>query len=575
MNKFYRIVEFYATKNNVSVAEVIENINKRGYSEEEVEDLIYFQEDPEFNPFLLMLSKYFKRTENFKENLDFFDQHGLKNELACLYFGLINLGEKQNYQIGEMLGRLDKQVKEYKRTKKKEFTSIKKMLINTIKFNLINNLEYFDQHTGIDQRITGLCYTEVLTKIIKATDEEDELLTDQEIRIFYPGVEFSDYNYDYLKNLDIQKRHEIDEIVNLIVNHFDNKQEKIYGLLEPIVEMEEAKLDEMLYTTPNPTEKKEEPLALPKAEVDFSKLEQELKQHIIGQDAQIEQFVKRLKIKDYEPLKDKGAKAVFLLAGPTGVGKTELAKLLSKYTSQPLVRMDMSEYKEAHSVSKIYGSPPGYVGYDERGNKVFDQISKYKHAVVLIDEIEKAHPRVLDTFLHIFDEGKAKDNRQKEINFSETTFVLTTNIGSFEASKNTIGFGEKNEKPSQYQAAIEDTLKPEFINRIDEIIYFKHLEKEDIYNIIDLSLEQISQKLEKKEFCYKFSMTEEAYEYLINKIDYQTYGARDVFRVLDNEMIEKLIDLGEKNKKLNLEVTYEDEFQLKPIKPKVKKKKKD
>ncbi len=564
MDNFQRILNDFSCKSNFNVEDIKKNISSRKFTKDEASFFIYFQEDTDINPFLILMTKYYDQCANFRSNIAEFNKFGLQNQLICLYYGIVNLLEKKELAIDNqyLVNRLDENLAKIISKKTKQLERVKSKFVNTYKYGAVIDDAHYNEFSEIEPRVIGLCYKEILLDIISASEEERNEFIDQEVRVFFPGVKSDQYNFSLLENLPEQQKYLLDEIVNSILTNFDKKATVIFELIENL----NTQLVDMERDFENMQAIKPQTTALqitdnvPEKGFNFANIEKYLKERIIGQDAQIEQFIRRLQILDYAGIKENGAKGVFLLAGPTGVGKTELAKLTSKHSNYPLIRMDMSEYKESHSISKIHGSPPGYVGYDERGNKVFDQILQSPQSIVLLDEIEKAHPRVLDVFLHIFDEGYARDNKQNEIDFSETIFVLTTNIGAFEASKRTIGFHSNPDRTETYRDAIESRLLPEFINRIDEIVYFKHLQKEDIYSIIDISLERISQKFAERGYQYEFQIQPEAVEHLINTINYEKYGARDVFRVLSDKIIPPLLALNIQNKNAQIDINFEDEI---------------
>ena len=232
---------------------------------------------------------------------------------------------------------------------------------------------------------------------------------------------------------------------------------------------------------------------------------------MIGQNEAVEAVAKairrgRVGLKD--PNKPIGS---FLFLGPTGVGKTELAKSLAETlfgNEDSMIRVDMSEYMESHSVSKLIGSPPGYVGFDE-GGQLTEKIRRKPYSVILFDEIEKAHPDVMNMLLQILDDGRLTDSQGRTVNFKNTVIIMTSNIGArLITDKKTLGF-EQNKKEEankkEYENVKKEVLselkrefKPEFINRIDEIIVFHKLENNEIKQIIDIMLEQVKKRLEEQ-----------------------------------------------------------------------------
>jgi ATP-dependent Clp protease ATP-binding subunit ClpA len=227
----------------------------------------------------------------------------------------------------------------------------------------------------------------------------------------------------------------------------------------------------------------------------IDKLETRLKQRIIGQDAAVEAVARAIK-RNRAGISYKRKPVSFLFAGPTGVGKTELVKTLASdlfHSPETLIRLDMSEFMEKHSVSRIIGAPPGYVGYDEAG-QLTEKIRRRPYSVVLFDEIEKAHPDVLNILLQILDDGRVTDASGKTVNFENTVIVMTTNAGS-DHTASTAGFAVgadgNGTEDARTQKALESFLRPEFINRIDEIITFRQLDETDFVKIADIMLGEL------------------------------------------------------------------------------------
>ncbi len=281
----------------------------------------------------------------------------------------------------------------------------------------------------------------------------------------------------------------------------------------------------------------------------YKGLEKELNNKIIGQEKAISKITRRLKNLEFG-IQLNGAKAVYMLLGPTGVGKTEVVKLLNNLLmpKSPLIRLDMSEYKEEHTISKIIGAPPGYTGYTDNKN-VLETIRLNPNAIILIDEIEKAHPKVIEVFLHMFDEGKAINNHQQIIDLSNNIFFMTSNIGSFEASKKPIGYTKKtSNKDTIYNSALKRLFSPEFINRINDIVIFENLNLHNVVDIIKLQMREIELLFQtQKEVDININLSDTIYKFLVSKMDFETYGAREVRRILEKYIYSELIDFVVRN----------------------------
>ena len=259
-----------------------------------------------------------------------------------------------------------------------------------------------------------------------------------------------------------------------------------------------------------------------------------------------------------------------IFAGPTGVGKTELVKILAdELFKQPeaLIRLDMSEFMEKHAVSRIIGAPPGYVGYDEAG-QLTEKIRRRPHAVILFDEIEKAHPDVLNILLQILDDGKITDAQGRQVNFENTIIIMTTNAGS-EVSTSISGFAENKETKAKEKTekALQSFLRPEFINRIDEIIVFRHLVKEDFIKIASIMLGKLSAHMNEKGI--KLTYSEDVLLYIADKSYSEKYGARNMRRFIEREVEDKIATLiidSEKTNMLGIHLTVkEDDIKISSI----------
>ena len=269
-------------------------------------------------------------------------------------------------------------------------------------------------------------------------------------------------------------------------------------------------------------------------------LEQQLRSKVIGQDEAVKALaaaVKRSRVQ----ISPRRRPASFIFVGPTGVGKTELVKVLSEElfnTPETLIRLDMSEFMEKHSVSKIIGSPPGYVGYEEAG-QVTEKVRRRPYSVLLFDEIEKAHPDVLNILLQILDEGVLTDAQGRKVNFSNTVIVMTSNAGS-EKKENALGFAKTEEDATneKVRAALSEFLRPEFISRLDEIIIFRHLNEDDFVAISALMLNEYIGSL--KEKGINFTYDEKAQKYLAKKAFGGKSGARDLRNLIRKEVEDKI-----------------------------------
>ena len=282
------------------------------------------------------------------------------------------------------------------------------------------------------------------------------------------------------------------------------------------------------------------------AETEFSKmlrLEEKLKEHIVGQDEAVHllsESIKRTRVQ----LSKRRRPASFIFVGPTGVGKTELVKALSTEmfdSTEPLIRLDMTEYMEKHSVARMIGSPPGYVGYDEAG-QLTEKVRRHPYSVVLFDEIEKAHPDIMNILLQILDEGKINDAQGRTVNFENTIIAMTSNAGSTDKSTG-VGFNKSAEDVSKEKAmkSLREFLRPEFLSRIDEVIVFKPLVKEDFERIAALMLDEMKEPLSEKGIILKYD--NDALKAVAEKSFGKVYGARDIRRVIRKEIEEKIADI--------------------------------
>jgi ATP-dependent Clp protease ATP-binding subunit ClpC len=270
-------------------------------------------------------------------------------------------------------------------------------------------------------------------------------------------------------------------------------------------------------------------------------MEDELHKKVIGQDAAIKSVSKAVR-RSRSGLKDpKRPIGSFVFAGPTGVGKTLLAKALAQFMfgdADALIQIDMSEYMEKHNVSRLIGAPPGYVGFEE-GGQLTEKIRRRPYAVVLLDEIEKAHPDVFNMLLQVMEEGRLTDSFGRNVDFRNTIIIMTTNAGA-EAIKNESAFGfQKPDDDASYDSMkgrvnerIEKVFRPEFLNRLDDVIVFHHLTVDDLKKVIDIELAKVRERLGERGL--KLELTEEAKKFLIKKGSDTDFGARPLRRALEN-----------------------------------------
>ena len=268
----------------------------------------------------------------------------------------------------------------------------------------------------------------------------------------------------------------------------------------------------------------------------LSELDKRLKEHIVGQDEAIEAVSAAIR-RNRVGISPKHKPVSFIFVGPTGVGKTELVKQLAQdlfNSPDALIRLDMSEFMEKHSVSRIVGSPPGYVGYDEAG-QLTEKIRRKPYAVILFDEIEKAHPDVMNVLLQILDDGEITDSHGRKVNFENTVIVMTSNAGS-ERKEGTVGFGHTVNEQNRDRAmkALGEFLRPEFLNRVDEVICFNRLDEQNFAGIARIMLSELQKSLEDKGL--HFTWDEAVEEYLVKKSYSATYGARNLRRTIQKDL---------------------------------------
>jgi ATP-dependent Clp protease ATP-binding subunit ClpC len=321
----------------------------------------------------------------------------------------------------------------------------------------------------------------------------------------------------------------------------------------------------------------------------LAKMENSISGKVIGQDEAVKKIVKaiqrgRVGLKD--PSKPIGT---FMFLGPTGVGKTQLAKVLAKYlfdSEDSLIRIDMSEYMEKFAVSRLIGAPPGYVGHDD-GGQLTEKVRRKPYAVILLDEIEKAHPEVFNLLLQVLDDGQLTDSLGRKVNFKNTIIIMTSNTGSRQLKDfgTGVGFNTKSKegkKSEESNSVIEKELKkkfsPEFLNRVDDIVMFNSLDKEDIGKIINIELEKLVDRVKQMEF--ELEITEKATNYIAEQGFDAEYGARPLKRAIqkyvEDVLTEEIIQNNpEKGSKLTLDYDSESDNMVVKIKKKSSRKKKD
>ena len=280
--------------------------------------------------------------------------------------------------------------------------------------------------------------------------------------------------------------------------------------------------------------------------VRIDKLDSRLKERIVGQDTAVDAVVRAIK-RNRAGVSYKRKPVSFIFAGPTGVGKTELVKTLAAdlfNSPETLIRLDMSEFMEKHSVSRIIGAPPGYVGYDEAG-QLTEKIRRKPYSVILFDEIEKAHPDVLNVLLQILDDGRITDAHGKQVNFENTVIIMTTNAGS-NLNMNVPGFtfNETVQSENRTEKALSDFLRPEFINRIDEIVTFRSLDEIDFKAIAKIMLNDLKKSLQDKDISMTY--TDAAIDFIAEKSFSRKFGARNMRRYIqvnvEDEIANKIIN---------------------------------
>jgi ATP-dependent Clp protease ATP-binding subunit ClpC len=319
----------------------------------------------------------------------------------------------------------------------------------------------------------------------------------------------------------------------------------------------------------------------------LSKMLDEIKDKVIGQEDAIRKVVKAIQ-RNRAGLKDPNKPiGSFIFLGPTGVGKTQLAKILSKYlfdTEDAMIRIDMSEYMEKFAISRLVGAPPGYVGYEE-GGQLTEKVRRRPYAIVLLDEIEKAHPDVFNLLLQVLDEGQLTDSLGRKVDFKNTIIIMTSNIGSRQLKDfgQGVGFstgakqtGSDYHAKSVVEGALKKAFSPEFLNRIDDIIMFNSLNREDIHKIIDIELNDLFKRIQL--LGYEIKISDEAKDYIAERGYDENFGARHLKRAIqkhiEDPLAEEIINSSlQEGDLININFDAEKkEISIKISKPKKKKK---
>ena len=270
-------------------------------------------------------------------------------------------------------------------------------------------------------------------------------------------------------------------------------------------------------------------------------LETNLHKRIIGQEEAVSAVSRAIR-RNRAGLQNEKRPPSFIFVGPTGVGKTELAKSLAYEmfgSEDSIIRIDMSEYMESHSTSKLIGAPPGYVGYDEAG-QLTEKVKRKPYSIILLDEIEKAHPDVFNILLQVLDDGKLTDSQGNTVSFANTIIIMTSNAGS-NLNNNSIGFGKQTVDKSKIEDSLKETFRPEFLNRVDEIIVFNSLNKEELLQIVDLMLADTIKALKHKDISFEIS--NEAKQFILEKGTNIKFGARPLRRAIQRYIEDEISEM--------------------------------
>ena len=278
-------------------------------------------------------------------------------------------------------------------------------------------------------------------------------------------------------------------------------------------------------------------------------LETNLHKRIIGQDEAVNSVARAIR-RNRAGLQNEKRPPSFIFVGPTGVGKTELAKALAYEmfgSEDSIIRIDMSEYMESHSTSKLIGAPPGYVGYDDAG-QLTEKVKRKPYSIILLDEIEKAHPDVFNILLQVLDDGKLTDSQGNTVSFANTIIIMTSNAGS-NLNNNSIGFGKQTVDKSKIEDSLKEVFRPEFLNRVDEIIVFDSLQKEQLLQIVDLMLKDTIKALKQKDIS--FEITNDAKMFILDKGTNIKFGARPLRRAIQRYVEDEISEMILRNELIN------------------------
>jgi ATP-dependent Clp protease ATP-binding subunit ClpA len=266
----------------------------------------------------------------------------------------------------------------------------------------------------------------------------------------------------------------------------------------------------------------------------ITELADNIRQALYGQDTAVEQVMDRVYISMAGIGSDSRPMASFLFLGPTGTGKTELARLLSRHLDMPMLRYDMSEYQERHTVSSLIGAPPGYVGFEDGnvgGGRLISDLTKHPYAIILFDEIEKAHPDVTNIMLQMLDEGHVTGSNGKRVDVKNSIIIMTSNLGARDNENNAIGFSTDLERSGQEDQAMRDFFRPEFRNRIDQVVKFQKLDTLAVKKVVVKFIDQLKAKLVAKNI--RITLTEAVIDHLAAKGYDSKMGARPLGRKID------------------------------------------